>query len=142
MLVNQGVLGIKLWTGVDADRAVMYDTLRRVPRAGLSPDTLSRRTREPGTAAPVMIATASWALCVCGVTTATRRPSRWMWMRSATSKTCGMLWLISTIGTPRLRTSRIRSSTRPDSLTPSAAVGSSMMITFDAKAAARATATP
>ena len=30
MLVNQGVLGIKLWTGVDADRDVMYDTLRRL----------------------------------------------------------------------------------------------------------------
>ncbi len=30
MLVNQGVLGIKLWTGVDADSAVMYETLRRV----------------------------------------------------------------------------------------------------------------
>jgi shikimate dehydrogenase len=30
MLVNQGVLGIKLWTGVDADRSVMHDTLRRL----------------------------------------------------------------------------------------------------------------
>jgi shikimate dehydrogenase len=30
MLVNQGVLGIKLWTGVDADAAVMYDALQRV----------------------------------------------------------------------------------------------------------------
>jgi shikimate dehydrogenase len=30
MLVNQGVLGIKLWTGVDADSAVMSETLRRV----------------------------------------------------------------------------------------------------------------
>jgi shikimate 5-dehydrogenase len=30
MLVNQGVLGIKLWTGVDADRDVMADTLRRL----------------------------------------------------------------------------------------------------------------
>ena len=139
MLVNQGVLGIKLWTGIDVDSAVMYETLRRVPRR--------LRNAQPakagsGTAAPVMIATASWALCVWGVTTATRRPRRWMWMRSATSKTCGMLWLISTIGTPRLRTSRMRSRTRSDSLTPSAAVGSSMMITFDAKAAARATATP
>ena len=27
MLVNQGVLGVKLWTGVDADSAVMYETL-------------------------------------------------------------------------------------------------------------------
>ena len=30
MLVNQGVLGIKLWTGVDADSVVMYDALQRV----------------------------------------------------------------------------------------------------------------
>jgi len=30
MLVNQGVLGIKLWTGVDADSRVMYDTLHRL----------------------------------------------------------------------------------------------------------------
>ena len=39
-------------------------------------------------------------------------------------------------------TSRISSSTRRDSLTPSAAVGSSMMMTLEPKAAARATATP
>ena len=71
-----------------------------------------------------------------------RRPSRWMWMRSATSKTCGMLWLISTIGRPRCFTSSISSSTLRDSLTPSAAVGSSMMTTRLPKAAARATATP
>ena len=45
MLVNQGVLGIKLWTGVDADSAVMYETLRRVARR-LS-GSLSRRTRAP-----------------------------------------------------------------------------------------------
>jgi shikimate dehydrogenase len=30
MLVNQGVLGIKLWTGVDADATVMYDALAGV----------------------------------------------------------------------------------------------------------------
>ena len=38
-------------------------------------------------AAPVMIATASGIEWVCGVTTATRRPSRMIWMRSASSKT-------------------------------------------------------
>ncbi len=65
-----------------------------------------------------------------------------MWMRSETSKTCGMLWLISTTGMPRDRTSWIRSSTLRLSLTPSAAVGSSRMTTFEPKAAARATATP
>ena len=30
MLVNQGVLGIRLWTGVDADADVMHETLRRL----------------------------------------------------------------------------------------------------------------
>ena len=30
MLVNQGVLGIKLWTGVDADAGVMHETLQRL----------------------------------------------------------------------------------------------------------------
>ena len=65
-----------------------------------------------------------------------------MWMRSATSKTCGMLWLMSTIGMPRARTSWMRSSTRRDSRTPRAAVGSSMMTRRLPKAAARATATP
>ena len=34
-----------------------------------------------------------------------------MWMRSATSKTCGMLWLIRMTGRPRARTSAISSST-------------------------------
>ena len=53
-----------------------------------------------------------------GSMTAMRRPRRWMWMRSATSNTCGMLWLISTIGRPRRFTSRISSSTLRDSLTP------------------------
>ena len=43
---------------------------------------------------------------------------------------------------PRSRTSRMSCSTLPDSLTPSAAVGSSMMMTRLPKAAARATATP
>ena len=43
---------------------------------------------------------------------------------------------------PESRTLRISSSTCADSLTPSAAVGSSRMITFEPNAAARATATP
>ena len=63
-------------------------------------------------------------------------------MRSATSNTCGMLWLIRITGMPESRTLRISSSTCADSLTPSAAVGSSRMITFEPNAAARATATP
>jgi hypothetical protein len=87
-----------------------------------------------------MIATASFMVWVFGVTTATRRPSRWMWMRSATSNTCGMLWLIRITGRPFSRTRWISSSTLADSLTPSAAVGSSMITTCRANAAARATA--
>ena len=43
MLVNQGVLGIKLWTGVDADAGVMHDTLQRL---------FSRRTPEPASPPP------------------------------------------------------------------------------------------
>jgi hypothetical protein len=53
-----------------------------------------------------------------------------------------MLWLMSTMGRPRRFTSRISSSTRRDSLTPRAAVGSSTITTLLPKAAARATATP
>jgi hypothetical protein len=30
MLINQGVLGIRLWTRIDADSAVMHETLQRV----------------------------------------------------------------------------------------------------------------
>ena len=65
-----------------------------------------------------------------------------MWMRSAISNTCGMLWLIRITGSPLSRTRLISSSTWPDSLTPSAAVGSSMITSLRAHAAARATATP
>ena len=89
-----------------------------------------------------MIATASDIECDDGVITVARRPRRWMWMRSATSKTCGMLWLIRITGSPRSRTSRISCSTRLPSLTPSAAVGSSRITTLLPNAADRATATP
>ena len=41
--------------------------------------------------APVMMATTSVMLCVSGLTVAARLPRRWMWMRSATSNTWGML---------------------------------------------------
>ena len=81
-------------------------------------------------------------LCSRGLMTHRRRPSRWTWMRSATSNTCGMLCEIRMIGTPRARTSWISSSTLRLSLTPSAAVGSSRITTREPKAAARATATP
>ncbi len=64
-----------------------------------------------------------------------------MWIRSATSNTCGMLWLMRITGMPRSRRFRTSSSTWFDSRTPSAAVGSSSTTTFDPNAAARATAT-
>src|SRR5439155_2880125 len=85
---------------------------------------VSARSSSPRVA-PVMIATASGMVCVWGVTTATRVPSRMIWIRSASSKTCGMSWLIRITGRPRSRTRRIRSSTCRVSFTPSAAVGSS-----------------
>src|SRR5215211_1309772 len=92
--------------------------------------------------APVMIATASGIVCVCGVTTATRLPSRMIRIRSASSKTCGMSWLMMITGRPRSRTRWIRSSTWRVSLTPRAAVGSSMIASRCAHLAALATATP
>ena len=45
-----------------------------------------------------MMATASDMVWLCGVITVARLPSRWMWMRSATSNMCGMLWLIRMTG--------------------------------------------
>ena len=48
----------------------------------------SRRLIEPkATRAPVIIATASDIVIFFGSTTVSRRPRRWMWMRSATSNT-------------------------------------------------------
>ena len=88
-----------------------------------------------------MIATASFGVCDCGVITPAHRPSRWMWMRSATSNTLGMLWLIRITGLPWSRTRSIIRSTWLVSFTPRAAVGSSSTISFSAKVAARATAT-
>ncbi len=62
-------------------------------------------------------------------------------MRSATSHTCGMLWLIRITPRPRSRSDSTSRSTWADSLTPSAAVGSSRTTTLPPNAAARATAT-
>ena len=50
-----------------------------------------------------MTATASAMLIFLGSTTAALLPSRWMWMRSATSKTCGMLCEMRMTGRPRSR---------------------------------------
>ena len=52
-----------------------------------------------------------------------------------------MLWEMRITATPSLLSRRIRSSTRADSRSPSAAVGSSRITSFDEKATARATAT-
>ena len=88
-----------------------------------------------------MIATASDIVWERGVTTVARRPSRWRWMRSATSKTCGMSWLLRITGMPESRSSEMVRSTSPDSSTPSAAVDSSRTTSGVAQEAARATAT-
>ena len=64
-----------------------------------------------------------------------------MWMRSATSKTCGMLWLIRMTGMPLSRRLLDQLEHLVRLLTPSAAVGSSSTTTFEPNAAARATAT-
>ena len=93
------------------------------------------------TLAPTMIATASSIEWLSGVTMAAQRPRRWMKILSASSNTCGMLWLMRITPRPRRRRLFTSSSTWCDSRTPSAAVGSSRMTTFVPNAAARATAT-
>src|SRR5215213_6974467 len=50
--------------------------------------------------APVMMATASVGVCDFGVITPAQPPSRAMWIRSDTSNTFGMLWLIKITGSP------------------------------------------
>src|ERR1700676_946782 len=60
--------------------------------------------------------------------TPTLRPCRNTSMRSAIEKTCRMLWLTITMPLPSALRCRMRSRTFRDSLTPSAAVGSSMMM--------------
>jgi hypothetical protein len=76
--------------------------------------------------APVMMATASSIVWVLGLISATRAPRRWTWIRSASSNTLGMSWLIKMTALPVSRSSRMSLSTWPVSRTPSAAVGSSI----------------
>ena len=52
-----------------------------------------------------------------------------MWIRSATSNTWGMLWLMSITGNPSTAYIADQLEHLADSLTPSAAVGSSMITT-------------
>ncbi len=59
-----------------------------------------------------MIATASVIECDAGVMTPAQLPNRWMWIRSATSTTCGMVWLMRMTGRPRLRKSSGRGQDR------------------------------
>src|SRR5262249_52928183 len=92
--------------------------------------------------APVMAATMSSIETSFGRRRATRWPSRSTSMRSATSKTSGMLWLISTTDRPCWRTFLICSSTLRVCTTPSAAVGSSMNTTLFAHVTARQMAMP
>src|SRR5260370_10488390 len=69
--------------------------------------------------APVMIATASSIVWLCGVRTPAARPRRWIWIRSATSKTCGMLWLIRMTARPPLRSPLLTPITSPAPRPPS-----------------------
>ena len=92
--------------------------------------------------APVIAATASSIDTSFGRRRATRAPRRRTSMRSATSKTSGMLWLMSTIDSPCSRTRLIWSSTLRVCTTPSAAVGSSMKTTRLAQVTARQIAMP
>ena len=50
--------------------------------------------------ANLMMATPSVIEWVCGVITPAHLPRRWTWIRSATSHTCGMLWLIRITPSP------------------------------------------
>ena len=92
--------------------------------------------------APVMAETTSSIETSSGLSRATRAPSRSTSIRSATSKTSGMLWLISTTERPCSRTRLIWSRTLRVCTTPSAAVGSSMNTTFFAHVTARQIAMP
>ena len=69
------------------------------------------------------------------------RPSRSTTMRSATARTSSMLWLIMMTPSPRSRTRSIRSSTSAVCATPSAAVGSSSMMSLGSSSSERAIAT-
>ena len=62
-------------------------------------------------------------------------------MRSATARTSSMLWLIMITPRPRSRTRSIRFSTSAVCATPSAAVGSSSMMSFGSSSSERAIAT-
>src|SRR5438270_13724432 len=90
-----------------ADDPRIVQIIRRMSPANrmiFSPDRIAGRNIAEayqaaigGTWAPVMMATASDIEWLFGSITAMRRPRRWMWMRSATSNTWGILWLIRTI---------------------------------------------
>src|SRR3954454_4448482 len=92
--------------------------------------------------APVMAPTTSSIVTSPRRKRATRVPRRRTSMRSATSKTSGMLWLMRTTARPCSRTRTMRSSTWRVWTTPSAAVGSSMKTTLEAHVTARETAMP
>ena len=92
--------------------------------------------------APVMAATTSSIDTSLGFRRATRVPSRMTSIRSATSNTSGMLWLMSTTERPCSRTRWTCSSTLRVCTTPSAAVGSSMNTTRFAHVTARQIAMP
>ena len=92
--------------------------------------------------APVIAATMSSIDTSSGRRRATRLPSRSTSIRSATSNTSGMLWLMRTTDRPCSRTRLIWSSTLRVCTTPSAAVGSSKNTTLLAHVTARQIAMP
>ena len=131
MLVSQRTQLLNALRGHLTEVGVIAPQGLRFARLGapVTSDGYAASASTGGAMAPVIIATASDIVTAFGSTTVRRRPKRWIWMRSATSNTWGMLWEIRMIGMPRFFTSTMSSSTRRDSLTPSAAVGSSMITT-------------
>src|SRR5437764_4238301 len=114
----------------------LFDQLGRVPQPDRRPHATSSCVRAPVIAPTSCSSVALWAWNV-----ATRTPSRSTSIRSATSRTSGMLWLMYTTEIPRSATRRITSWTCRRCNTPRAAVGSSRSTTLDAHTTDRATAT-
>src|SRR5262245_61425512 len=128
--------------GLDALRG---NLLPACPRLRLRAGGRRRRLDGHTTACSVEPNVIAWTIC-CSVTslrwnTPTFRPSRRTAIRSATSKTSRRLCEISTTARPCSARRLTRSSTCCVWATPSAAVGSSSMTSFEFHITARATAT-
>src|SRR5256714_471219 len=93
------VMDAGLWCGLGYQVLVLPAT----PAAAAAASSATTVCCSSIRSAPVMMATTSAIVWSDRSTSATRRPRRWMWIRSAISNTCGMLWLMSTTGRPRSR---------------------------------------